>query len=207
MGNAGTAISGALKKTDWATTRARAAALSAGVLGFALLTWWGARISVPVPGTPVPGTLQTLSVLMAGLFLGAGPGCLSQALYVAAGLAGAPVFALPAAGPAYLLGPTGGYLLGFVAAPWIVGRVAGRPGAGAGRRLAALLLGLAALHVCGFAGLLPHVSGSASAALRAGVLPFALFDLSKVVGALALHGGWLALGRRIGWGWRNGSES
>src|SRR5437867_320991 len=77
-----------------------------GVLGFALLTWAGARISVPLPFTPVPGTLQVLAVLLAGAILGARAGAASQAAYVGAGMAGLPVFVLPGAGPGYLLGPT-----------------------------------------------------------------------------------------------------
>jgi len=208
MKNAGTAFSGHHEKSAAVLALTRSGSLAIGVATFSLLTWWGARLAVPLPGTPVPGTLQTLPVLMAGLFLGPGPGCLSQAIYLALGLGGLPVFALPGAGPAYLIGPTGGYLIGFVATPWVVGLAAGRRGgAGTGRRLGALLVGLFVLHACGFAGLLPYVSGNAGAALRAGFLPFALFDLAKVVGALALHAGWLALGRRIDSGWRSGSRS
>src|SRR6267143_5569385 len=96
------------------------------VLAFAFLTWVGARISVPLPMTPVPGTLQTLAVLLAGAILGARAGALSQASYVLMGMAGLPVFALPGSGPAYLLGPTGGYLVGFVAAAFVVGSVLAR---------------------------------------------------------------------------------
>src|SRR5262245_41782242 len=91
------------------------------VIGFAFLTWAGARVSVPIPFTPVPATLQTLAVLLAGAFLGARAGAASQTIYIMMGIAGLPVFALPGGGPAYLLGPTGGYLAGFVAAPFIVG--------------------------------------------------------------------------------------
>jgi biotin transport system substrate-specific component len=205
MDNAGTAISRHPEKHAGVVPWTRPAFLAIGVTLFVLLTFWGARIAVPLPGTPVPATLQTLPVLMAGLFLGAGPGCLSQIIYVALGFAGAPVFALPGAGPAYLLGPTGGYLAGFIAAAFIVGRVASGAGAGLTRRLGALLFGLVAIHLCGFAGLLPHVAGDAGTAWRAGVLPFALFDAAKVVGALALHASWLALMRRFEW--RTGSRS
>src|SRR2546425_6928421 len=70
------------------------------VCGFALLTWAGAKISVPLPGTPVPGTLQTLAVLMAGGFLGAPPGAAHQAAHVIMGLARPPALSLPGAGPA-----------------------------------------------------------------------------------------------------------
>src|SRR2546426_6132715 len=90
----------------------RPAARLALVFGFALLTWAGAKISVPLPGTPVPGTLQTLVVLMAGAFLGAPAGAGSQAAYIIMGVGGLPGFALPRAGPADLPGPTGGELGG-----------------------------------------------------------------------------------------------
>jgi biotin transport system substrate-specific component len=207
MNHAGTAISRHPEKHVAVVPLSRPVLLAVGVAVFVVLTCLGARVSVPLPGTPVPATLQTLPVLMAGLFLGAGPGCLSQIIYVALGLGGVPVFALPGAGPAYLLGPTGGYLAGFIAAAFFVGKVAAVEGAGLRRRLGALLLGLAIIHLCGFAGLLPYVAGNAGTALRAGVLPFALFDLAKIVGALALHSGWLALVRRFESGWRTDSRS
>lgn len=160
-------------------------------LGFALLTWAGARLSVPLPFTPVPGTLQTLSVLLAGGFLGARAGAASQAAYLLMGVAGLPVFALPGAGPAYFLGPTGGYLAGFVAAAYASGwlttrlRGLGLPGAAI-----SFLAGSAVLHACGFAWL-SVVLGDPAAAWRAGVLPFLLFDLAKVVAATGIYAGYL----------------
>src|SRR2546426_1928885 len=66
----------------------RPAARLALICGFALLTWAGAKISVPLPGTPVPGTLQTLAVLLAGAVLGARAGAASQAAYLFMGVAG-----------------------------------------------------------------------------------------------------------------------
>src|SRR6185295_4662697 len=145
------------------------------------LTWIGAKVSVPLPGTPVPGTLQTLAVLMAGACLGAQAGSASQALYILLGVAGLPVFALPGAGPAYLLGPTGGYLIGFVAAAWGVGWLLRRGGhRGVLYAASTFLLGAATIHVCGL-GWLSVVLGDPAAALRAGVSPFVLFDLAKVV--------------------------
>ena len=161
------------------------------VCGFALLTWAGAKISVPLPGTPVPGTLQTLAVLMAGAFLGARPGAASQAAYVIMGLAGLPVFALPGAGPAYILGPTGGYLIGFVAASFTVGSLLARwRGRGVVGPALTFLLGAITIHACGLAWL-TVVLGDAAAALRAGVLPFVLFDLAKVVVATGTYAGYL----------------
>ncbi len=160
------------------------------VMAFALLTWAGARISVPLPFTPIPGTLQVLAVLLAGAILGPRAGAASQAAYLLAGLAGLPVFALPGSGPAYLLGPTGGYLLGFVVAAYVTGasinglRRFGLPGAGL-----AFLAGAVVIHVCGWAWL-SVLLGDAGSALRAGLLPFALFDLAKIVVATGLYAGY-----------------
>src|SRR3989441_2279009 len=137
------------------------------VCGFALLTWAGAKISVPLPGTPVPGTLQTLAVLMAGAFLGARAGAASQAAYVIMGMAGLPVFSLPGAGPAYILGPTGGYLVGFVAAAFTVGSLLARWRVrGVAGSTLIFLLGTVTIHACGLAWL-SVVLGNAAAALRA----------------------------------------
>jgi biotin transport system substrate-specific component len=161
------------------------------VVGFALLTWAAAKVSVPLPMTPVPGTLQTLAVLLAGAALGARAGAVSQASYIFMGMAGLPVFALPGSGPGYLLGPTGGYLVGFIAAAFVVGSVLEK----AGRRgvlpaALAFLLGAMTIHACGLAWL-SVVLGDPAAAFRAGVLPFVLFDLAKVVVATGMHAGYL----------------
>ncbi len=87
---------------------------------FADLTAVAARISLPLP--PVPLTLQTMAVILSGALLGSRSAALSQAVYLAMGLAGLPVFAA-GGGPAYLLSPTFGYLAAFPAAAWIVGRI------------------------------------------------------------------------------------
>ena len=161
------------------------------ILGFAFLTWVGARLSVPLPGTPVPGTLQTLAVLLAGALLGPWAGAASQGAYIFMGIAGLPVFALPAAGPMYLLGPTGGYLIGFVAAAWSVGALLERIGRGPiVARAAAFLFGALVIHAFGLAWL-SVVLGDTTRALRAGVLPFVLFDFAKVVVATGIHAGYL----------------
>ncbi|HEV8701400.1 MAG TPA: biotin transporter BioY [Candidatus Polarisedimenticolia bacterium] len=161
------------------------------VLGFALLTWAGARVSVPLPLTPVPGTLQTLAVLLAGALLGPRAGAASQVSYLLLGLAGLPVFALPGAGPAYFLGPTGGYLVGFVIAAWTTGWLVRRlRGLGTWGTLAAFLAGSVAVHACGLAWLSVFLGGPA-AAWRAGSVPFLLFDLAKVMVATGIHAGFL----------------
>lgn len=170
-----------------ALTGSRAVRRTAGVVGLALLTALGARVSIPLPGTPVPFTFQVVAVLLAGWLLGPRLGAASQLSYLAAGAAGLPVFAA-GGGLAYLLGPTGGYLLAYPAAAWLVG-VAAREDAGLARQVAGLAGGLALIHLGG-AGWLAVVAGHETA-LAAGVLPFLGVDAVK---ALLV----LLLGRRIG---------
>jgi biotin transport system substrate-specific component len=161
------------------------------VFGFTLLTCAGAKIAVPLPATPVPGTLQTLAVLLAGAVLGARAGAASQVAYLGIGIAGLPVFALPGAGPAYFLGPTGGYLVGFVAASFVVGRLlGGNRRCSVAFSASAFLLGAATIHVFGLAWL-SVILGDPAGALRTGVLPFVLFDLAKVMIATGLYAGYL----------------
>jgi biotin transport system substrate-specific component len=90
------------------------------VVGFTILTGLAALARIPLPFTPVPMTLQTLSVLLAGAFLGRTGGSASQTLYLAWGISGLPLFAGGAVGIAALTGPTGGYLIGFVLAAALV---------------------------------------------------------------------------------------
>src|SRR5437667_12543694 len=93
------------------------------VLG-AVLVGLAAQVSIPLPGTPVPMTLQPMAVLLVGGLLGARLGALSMILYLAMGAAGLPVFTptVPLVGVARLFGPTGGYLLAYPVAAWAVGR-------------------------------------------------------------------------------------
>lgn len=166
--------------------RRRAVRLAVAVVGFAALTAAGARVAIPVPGTPVPFTFQVVAVLLAGYLLGPGAAAASQVLYLAAGVAGLPVFAA-GGGAAYLLGPTGGYLLAYPAAAAAVGWIAG-PERGLVRDASGLLAGVAVIHAGG-ASWLAIVTGHA-APLAVGVAPFLLVDLVK---ALLV----LAAGRRI----------
>lgn len=157
---------------------------------FATLTALSAYVTVPVPGTPVPVTLQVMVVILAGALLGPTLGAASQVAYLAAGAAGAPVFFGGIGGFAHLFGPTGGFLLAFPVAAAIVGKVAGGVDAGHGRllgtlRLAvALVLGTAAILAGGTAQLALLTGGDVGQALRLGVVPFLLGDGIKIVGAL-----------------------
>ncbi len=150
---------------------------SSNAILFALLIALSARTSLMVPGSPVPATLQTFAVLLAGGLLGPLCGVASVMAYLGAGLAGAPVFAL-GGGPGYLLGPTGGYLLGLLPAAWLAGHFARRSS-----RVRSLVLGflLAALviQVSGWTQL-SAMAGTVPA-LNLGVTPFLALDALKAL--------------------------
>jgi biotin transport system substrate-specific component len=91
------------------------------IAGFSLLLAFSAQIGIPLPFTPVPVTLQTMMVLATGALLGSRRGAAAVLLYIAEGAVGLPVFSLGRSGIAHLAGPTGGYLVGFVAAAFLAG--------------------------------------------------------------------------------------
>ena len=148
-------------------------------LGAALVAI-AAQIAIPLPGTPVPMTLQPLAVLLVGGWLGARLGAGALIFYLALGAAGLPVFTpygLP--GIPRLLGPTGGYLLAYPVAAFAVGKLIA-DGARWTRVTIAVFTGVVLIHLGGLAQLL-ILTGSASGALRLGTLPFVIGDLVKVV--------------------------
>ncbi len=156
-------------------TRRRSVAV---LLGAALVAV-AAQLALPLPGTPVPLTLQPLAVLLVGGLLGPSLGAASMILYLALGAVGLPVFTpygLP--GIARLIGPTGGYLLAYPVAAFAVGKLAG-DGRQWGRVALAVLAGLALIHLGGLAQLL-ILTGSAANAVRLGTLPFVIGDLLKL---------------------------
>ncbi|MFO0981547.1 MAG: biotin transporter BioY [Planctomycetota bacterium] len=151
---------------------------------FPLLIAVGAQVRVPVPGSEVPLTLQTLFVFLAGGFLGVRASLAATSIYLALGCFQVPVFAGSITGFAYLLGPTGGYLLGFlVAAPLIallLERV--RP-----QRLVtlALVLALGSLPVLACGAVVYHLATGANLelTLARAVVPFLAGDAVKVLAA------------------------
>jgi len=166
------------------------------VIGGSLALTLSAKVQVPF--WPVPMTMQSMVVLLIGLGFGARLGALTILAYLAEGAAGLPVFAGMAAGPAYLLGPTGGYLLGFLLAGAFAGWAAER---GFGRDLPRTLLVMLLGHVLLFA---PGVLWLAvlfgwSKAVALGVEPFLLATLLKSgLGAAVVSALWrLVDSRRI----------
>ncbi len=148
------------------------------VLG-ALLVAVGAQVAIPLPGTPVPITLQVPAVLLVGGLLGPRLGTASLVLYLAMGAAGLPVFApVGAPGVARLFGPTGGYLLAYPLAAGLTGLVARNCGSWL-RVAAAVVVGLVVIHTGGVAQL-AVLGGDVGTALRLGSLPFLANDLIKL---------------------------
>src|SRR3972149_1270739 len=101
----------------------RVACAAIGVVGFAALTALGAFVRIPLTFTPVPITMQTFFVNLAGAVLGPGLGSAAEVLYVGMGVAGLPIFAGAHSGFARLVGPTGGYLIAFMIVPLVIGRL------------------------------------------------------------------------------------
>ena len=173
------------------------------VLVVTALTAIAAQVSIPLPFTPVPFTLQPMVVLIGGAALGARLGMASQVLYLALGMAGFPVFAvspLPQ-GILRLLGPTGGYLMSYPFAAYLTGALAER---GFDRNyrtsVVAMAAGLAVIFACGVAWLAwftRPVPAGLDGALRTGLYPFIPADIVKIcLAAGVMPSIWALLGRR-----------
>jgi biotin transport system substrate-specific component len=175
----------------------------ASVVLVAVLTAAAAQVSIPLPFTPVPFTLQPMVVLLGGAVLGARLGMSAQVLYLLAGIAGLPVFAaspvLPQ-GALRLLGPTGGFLWSYPLAAFVAGALAER---GFDRRyftsVIAMTCGLAIVFADGvtWLALFARPAGIGfDAALRTGFYPFVPADIVKILIAAAIMPGlWRLLGR------------
>jgi biotin transport system substrate-specific component len=179
-------------------TRRRLAIDLAAVTAFAALTALGARAQVHLPFTPIPVTGQVFCVLLAGAVLGARLGFISQVQYLAAGAAGLPVFA-HGGGPAALVGPTGGYLVGFPLAAAVVGALSARADARKSVLFASCLCGVAIIYVFGAAwyAVWTSILGAVVAfpvVLAQSIYPFALLDVAKAALVAAFAPG---LARRL----------
>ena len=163
------------------------------VLFVAVLTAAASQLSFPLPFTPVPFTIQPMIVLVGAAALGSRLGALSQILYLTLGVVGLPVFAfspeLPQ-GVARLMGPTGGYLMAYPIAAFVTGLLAER---GLDRRYFTSILAMSAGLSVIFAGgvlWIARLSGMETA-LAAGLYPFVVVDIIKVVAAgLVLPTAW-----------------
>lgn len=150
-----------------------------GVCVFAFLTALGAYVRIPLPFTPVPLTLQTFFVILSALFLGRGGAVASQLGYIALGAAGVPLFSLAGSGCLYLLGPTAGYLFGFIVAVFIIGTLLGNAKNRQWRVFGIVCLADCALLLCGSMWLAVLLRYPLDKALLLGAAPFIVGDILK----------------------------
>lgn len=151
-----------------------------GVTVFSLLTALGAWVEIPLPFTPVPITLQTVFVILAGATLGTKRGALSQLVYLLYGLCGLPVFAGGASSLVQLLGPTGGYLLSFPVAAFVTGLLVSRE-KGFYWNLGACIIGSLPILLMGSLQLNILTGGNLADAFKLGFVPFIAGDFIKSV--------------------------
>jgi biotin transport system substrate-specific component len=160
------------------------------ILGSLLVALF-ARVEIPLPFSPVPITGQTFAVLLAGAALGSKRGAAALALYLAEGALGLPFFAGGAHGIEIVLGATGGYLVGFIVAAYVIGLLAEQ---GLERNLRTslvpFLIGTVIIYLLGVSWL-AVVLGSFKDAVTFGLVPFLVGDAIKLVAAaLALPAAW-----------------
>jgi biotin transport system substrate-specific component len=170
------------------------------ILAGTLLIALGARIAFVIPGDPVPVTGQTFGVLVAGGALGFRRGIAAAGLYLVLGVVGLPFFALERTGPGVLWGATGGYLVGFVLAAALVGRLAelgwDRNVIGA---VGAMLLASALIYLVAVPWLAVSTGHDLGWAVEEGLLPFLGGDLLKLaLAGAAFPAAWWLVGRRPG---------
>jgi len=193
--------SGSLRATVFPRSSALTQVLfvAAGVAFIALL----AQIAIPVPGSPVPVTGQTLAVLLIGTTYGARLGVLTFATYLLAGVAGAPIFAPSATSANHgidrLIGATGGYLVGMLVASLVLGYLADRKADQKFRTsFPALLLGDAIIFTFGLLWLQQTLDLSWSKTIAAGFTPFILGEALKIaITATSLPLVWRRISRTL----------
>lgn len=174
----------AVQQVGW-TSRERAMMKFVAAALFAVLTILGAHVRIPLPFTPVPMTLQTLFVPLAGAVLGAYWGTASMLLYLALGAFGLDAFAGASGGAAVVFAPTAGYLVGFVFSSAVVGWItSSNPSKGIA--FLSLTLGHLIIFVCGVLGLMINAHFAFSEAFAKGVLPFLVGDALKIAASFLL---------------------
>ena len=150
----------------------------------AALTAAGAYLAIPLG--PVPIVLQNLFIMLAGLLLGGRWGLISVAVYLLAGAVGLPVFAGGTGGVGKFVGPTGGYLLGFAAAAYLIGIISE---SGRGRvaiDVLAMVAGTLIIYAVGVSWLKVVTGMSFSKAFTVGMLPFLIGDALKIAAAIPI---------------------
>jgi len=158
-----------------------------GVGTFIIFMVLGAFVRIPLPFTPVPWTLQTFFVLLSGAMLAGNLGAISQAGYAVLGIAGLPVFVNAGSGGAYLLGPTGGYIAGFIIASFFLGRTIKTFGNSLFSVFFLMCFADALLLLTGALWLKILLGCGTEKALAIGFLPFIPGDLFKAAAAAIIY--------------------
>jgi biotin transport system substrate-specific component len=151
---------------------------------FAALISAGAYLAVPIG--PVPIVLQNLFVMLAGVVLGSRWGLASVSIYLLAGVCGLPVFAGGVGGIGRLLGPTGGYLIGYLPAAFLIGSVIERFGSRVSVQIVAMICGALAVYACGVTWLNLVTTMGWSRSLAFGMFPFLVGDAIKIAAAVPI---------------------
>lgn len=155
------------------------------IIIFSIITFLGAQVAVPTQ--PVPFTLQTMIVLLAGAFLGSKNGAYSQIAYILAGVIGLPVFAGLSFGIATLFGPTGGYLLSFPFAAFLVGYILEKKRNSNSIIIMSFILGQLLILLAGASYLSLFIIGDFSKALFSGAIIFSVWDIIKIAAAFSIY--------------------
>jgi biotin transport system substrate-specific component len=152
---------------------------------FAALIAAGTFVAIPLPASPVPIVLQNLFILLAGLILGPALGSAAVGLYLIAGAIGVPIFAGGSGGFVKFMGPTGGFLLGYLLVALFAGLIAGRPSAGKNtplwRLFIAAFVGIFASYILGVPWLKVVLDTTWPEAFVMAMLPFIIGDSIKAV--------------------------
>lgn len=165
-----------------------------GVATFLILMSLGAFLRIYLPFSPVPITAQTFFVLLSGAILGRRLGSFTQVFYAVLGGLGLPVFASASFGFAYILGPTGGYIIGFVFAACITGwLISIRKESGFGWVLFSMAIGSLLIYLFGTIQLMAISKAGLPFIIYIGILPFIPGDIVKIIVAALLY---KALGKR-----------
>lgn len=170
-----------------ASLNSRAINAALGVLFFIIATTLAAYIRIPIKGSPVPITLQTFFVIMSGAVLGKKLGSCSQLGYLALGAVGLPVFQGYAFGISHILGPTGGYLIGFVFASALVGKMLSGDRINTYRTVIAFTAGILVIYSLGVLWLAVIYRANIFQAISIGALPFMIGDMAKILLASMIY--------------------
>jgi biotin transport system substrate-specific component len=146
----------------------------------------GAYLAIPIG--PVPIVLQNMFVLLAGLLLGSRWAVASVAVYLLTGACGLPVFAGGLGGIGRIVGPTGGYLIGYLPAVFITGYISEKTVKRMGHDILAMICGTIVLYACGLAWLKILTGMTWSKTIMVGIYPFLIGDALKIAAAAVIAG-------------------